>query len=174
MAIGMTAALIGVGLAVAGAGAYMQHRATERMAREQKAASTRAENLRQQQNQLDAMRRRRQAYRESILARSQAMAAGTNMGSAGAGSSGVIAGAGNAVSTGAQNQQTLNSSQVIGAGMFDANRDYANATARGQIGQSWGSTLTSLGGMLIQNAGTFSRVGTYASQRPMNLLSFTG
>lgn len=155
--------IIGIGVAVAGAGAYMNAKATDKMASQQKAASIKAENIREQQNQLDASRRRRQAYRESILARSQAVAAGTNMGAAGAGSSGVLGGAGNAMTTGTQNQQTVTSAELMGADMFSANRAYATATAKGQQGQAWGNALTSLGGMMIQNAGTIDRLGTFGA-----------
>lgn len=164
---------IGLGLAasVAGAGysAYKQNQASKAAEK----ASIKAENARQQQNQLDAARRRRQAFRESLLARSQAVSAGANQGALMG--SGVAGGIAQATATGFQNQQTINSSQTLGNQVFSANRQFASATAMGQQGAAWGGALTSLGGALMANAGTIGRLGTYSasSGQPMNLMSYT-
>lgn len=149
---------IGLGVAASVAGVGYSAISTNKAAKEQKAASTRAENARQQQNELDAMRRRRQAVRQAMLARSQAVSAGVNQGASLQGS-GVLAGAGNAYATGQQNQQTITAGQLLGNQVFDANRAYASATARGQQGAAWGNALANIGGMLISNAGTINRLG---------------
>ena len=156
--------IMGVGLATSLAGSFMQASAQSKMAKEQSAASKRAEDARQQQMQLDASRRRRQAVRDSMLARSQAMAVGTAQG-ASQGSS--VAGAmAQATATGFQNQQTTQSAEILGAEVFSANRAYADATAKGTSKMAWGGAISSLGGMLMNNAGTLNRLGTYYTQRP--------
>lgn len=149
--------LIGVGLAAGAVGIGMQAYTQSKMANEQKKIAQRQENVRQQQNQLDAMRRRRQAFRESQQARAQAISQGANQGAIYG--SGVVAGAGNAITTGNQNQQTVNAASGLSATQFDLSRQYASVTAAGQQGMAWGGALSSLGGMMVQNAGTFARVG---------------
>lgn len=145
-------------------GTVMQASAQSKMAREQKAATERAENAREAQMRLDADRRRRQAFRESLLARSTAMSTGTAQNAAQG--SGVAGGMAQAVATGLQNQQTAVAAETLGAEVFAANRDYAAATARGTSKMAWAGALSGIGGMLMNNAGTIGRLGTYYTNRP--------
>jgi len=81
--------------------------------------------------------------------------------------SGVQAAMGQATAQGAENQQTVNSSQILGSRVFSANRDYFNATQKGQAGMALGQGLSAIGGALVSNAGTISKLGTYFSNRPV-------
>lgn len=155
---------LGLGAAASIGGTIMGASAQSKMAKEQKEATTRAENARQQQMALDADRRRRQAFRESLLARSQALTVGTAQNASQG--SGVAGGMAQATATGYQNQQTVNSAEQLGARIFDANRDYAAATARGQSKMAMAGALSSFGNMIMSNSGTIGRLGTYYTQRP--------
>ncbi len=158
---GFTALAIGLGVAAQVAGTVISASAQSRMAEEQRQASVAAENARRQQMQLDASRRRREAIRQMLFARSAALTTGTNQG-AGQGS-GVQGAIGQAVATGRQNVNTVNSAETLGGRVFDANIQYADATARGQQGMNFGSAISSLGGALVSNAGAIGRLGTYAT-----------
>src|SRR5690606_13887283 len=126
-----------------------------RMIQEQTAASTRAENAREQQMQLDAQRRRRVAIREAQMARSMGLTVGTAQGATG--SSSLSAALGGATATGLENQQTSVAAETIGSRIFGANRDYFRATQRGTAGMAIGQGISSLGNALVSNAGTISR-----------------
>lgn len=147
--------IAGVGIAASVAGtavSYMGQRSAVK-------ASERAEAIRKRQMDLEAQRERRSAVRQSILARAQTLTAGTQMG-AGAGS-GVAGGLGSLSSQLAGNIRNINQGQQLGTQMFGANADMA----RGQGMASMGAGISSLGGTLVNNAGTFGRVGTYMTQR---------
>lgn len=161
-------AMVGIGLSVIGTGISMS--AQQRMAREQEEASRRTENAREQQMQLDAQRRRRQSIREGILARSQAMAVG--VGQNVLHSTGVMGAMGQASAQSAENVQTVNQSEALGSRIFEGNRAYAAAGARGQSMSAFGSGLASLGGAIVNNAGTINRLGTYYSQRPSQVPAY--
>lgn len=147
MATGATA-LIGIGLSLVGS--FMAARAQQRMIAEQTAASKRAENARQQQMQLDGMRRRRQSIRQAIAARSQALTIGTAQGAGGG--SGIQSAMGGAMAMGQENQNVVAQSEVLGGRVFDANRDYFDATQRGQAGMAFGQGIASLGGAITRIA----------------------
>ena len=153
-----------IGLAISAAGTVIGYSSQQKMIAEQTAASKKAENSREQQMQLDSSNRRRQSVREAIVARSMGLAAGTNAG-AGQGS-GVAAALGQATAQGAENQQVVNSSQILGSRVFAANRDYFNATQKGQAGMALGEGLSSLGGAIVNNAGTINQMGQYFGNRP--------
>jgi len=153
-----------IGLAISAAGTVIGYSSQQKMIAEQTAASKKAENSREQQMQLDSSNRRRQSVREAIVARSMGLAAGTNAG-AGQGS-GVAAALGQATAQGAENQQVVNSSQILGSRVFAANRDYFNATQKGQAGMALGEGLSSLGGAIVNNAGTINQMGQYFGDRP--------
>lgn len=159
---GFSAIATGLGIGLQLVGTFMAASAQSRMAEEQKEASITAENSRRQQMQLDASRRRRQAIREMLFARSTALSTGVNQG-AGGQSSGVLGAMGQATATGRQNVQTVNAAETLGGRVFDANIQFAEATARGQKGMAMGGAISSLGGALVSLAGTFGRVGTYAT-----------
>lgn len=112
-----------------------------------------AEKQRQKQLNLDAARQRRTAVRNAIWAKSQALSTatsqGANFGSGVPGAYGQIEGrTGNELEASGQNQE-------IGNNIFAANRRAYNAS----IISDFGSGLTSLGGLFMQDAGTFKRVG---------------
>lgn len=137
---GLVIGAIGIGLQV-----YGQAQQTKAM----KAA----EAEREKQMNLDAMRQRREIAKNAAMAHATALATATNQGaqfgSALPGAYGQIAGqAGNQFVGVQQNQQ-------IGQNIFKDNMNYYNASVFTDIG----SGLQSLGGTMVNNAGTFSRVG---------------
>lgn len=155
-----------IGLAVSAAGTVIGYSSQQKMIAQQTAASKKAENSRQQQMQLDSANRRRQSVREAIVARSLGLAAGTNAGAQYG--SGVAAATGQATAQGAENQQVVNSSEILGSRVFAANRQYFNATQKGQAGMALGEGLSAIGGAIVNNAGTINQLGSYYTGRPQN------
>lgn len=153
-----------IGTAISLVGTFMQTSAQQKMVAEQTAASKRAENGREQQMQLDAQRRRRQAVRESLLARSMSLTVGTSQGAQYG--TGVAAGMSGATSQSLENQQGINSAELIGSRIFQANRDYFDATQRGQSGMALGAGISSIGGAIVSNAGAISQLGQNATAGP--------
>lgn len=165
---GFSAIAMALGAVTSVAGTVISMSAQSRMSQEQEAASKRAENARQQQSQLDASRRRREAVRSSMLARATALSTGANQGAQFG--SGVEGGMAQATATGFQNQSTVTQAEILGGRVFSANRDYASATARGQQGQAFGSGLSSLGNTLMSVSPQIGRLGTYmTTQNPNNV-----
>lgn len=160
----MGAAIGAIGSVVSVVGQVMSYSAQQRMINEQTAASKRAENAREQQMQLDAQRRRRQAVREGLLARSMSLSAGVNQGAQyGTGVAGGMAGA---MGMSLENQQGVNSGEILGSRIFQANRDYFDATQRGQAGMALGQGISALGGALTSNAGAIGRLGGGTGSEP--------
>jgi hypothetical protein len=110
-----------------------------------------AEALRQRQMNLQATREKRNTIRQSIVARAQALSAGTAQG--GTGGSGLMGGLGQIAAQGASNLQGISQGQELGNQMFDANRQIS----RGQTMQSIGAGFQSLGSYLSQGFEQFSR-----------------
>lgn len=140
-------AAVGLILQVAGLGLSLYGQS------QQTAAMKRAEDARNKQMNLDAQRRRRDVIRNAVYAQAQARntaaSQGALYGSAYPGGQGQISGrAGNQTVESSQNQE-------IGSDIFAANKDYYNASVYTDIGAGLGS----LGGMLVNNAGTIKRVG---------------
>lgn len=162
-----TLAIIGLGASLAGTGLQVYGQMRQAAAqRDQVAAFRKAENLRKKQMNLDSARRRREIIRQSIIARGMAVNNAANQGAVGGtgltgGMFEIGGGARRAIS------QT-NQNQGIGAGIFDANLEGGNAQMReadaGSIA-AFGSGLSSLGGSIVNNIGTFNRVGTYLGSR---------
>lgn len=146
-----------IGTAVSLVGTVVQAGAQQKMVNEQTAASKRAENNREQQMQLDSQRRRRQAVREAIMARSMSLTVGTSQGAQYG--TGVAAGMSGATAQGLENQQGVNSAEILGSRIFAANRDYFDATQRGQAGMALGAGISSIGGAIVSNAGAITRLG---------------
>lgn len=144
---------IGVGASVAGTAVSFagQQRANK--------AAQRAERIREAQMKMEAVRERRQQVRQMVMARAQALQAGVNQGAQGG--SGVMGGMSAASSQGRANLATTNASEALGGQMFSANRQ----EAAGRNMASIGSGISSLGGIMMQNAGTFGRVGTFLTSR---------
>lgn len=154
------AAVIGlIGTAASVAGTIVSANAQAKMVAEQTEASKKAENARQQQMQMDAQHRRRQSVRESIMARAMSLAVGVSQGAQEG--SGVQAAMGGATAMGLENQQATTAAETLGGRVFAANRQYADATARGQRGMALGAGLSAIGGALVSNAGTIGQIGTF-------------
>lgn len=146
-----------IGTAVSLVGSFVSAGAQQKMVNEQTAASKRAENSREQQMQLDSQRRRRQAVREAIMARSMSLTAGVGQGAQYG--TGVAAGMSGATAQGLENQQGINSGEIIGGRIFQANRDYFEATRSGQAGMAFGQGISAIGGAITSNAGAIGRLG---------------
>lgn len=118
-------------------------------------AAEKAESLREKQMSLEAERRQRQIRREQIVARSQAL---SNATAQGAGEGTGLQGAYGQISGTANNAKVeTEQNRSIGAGIFQANA----AAARAGGMAATGGGIASLGGAIIQNYGTFGRVGEY-------------
>jgi hypothetical protein len=166
---GLTTILLGVGLATSLAGTAVQMVAAQKQAKAQKAsirAQQKAEAQRERQMNLDAQRSRREEVRKAQRARAQAVAQiqsqGAQGGSAVQGASGQIFG------QAARAQVATTQNQQIGANIFAANRERAAAdmkAADARALSSFGSGIASIGGVFMSNAGTFGRIGTFASSR---------
>lgn len=146
-----------IGGAISLVGSLVSSSAQQQMVAEQTAASKRAENSREQQMQLDSQRRRRQAVREGLMARSMSLSVGVAQGAQFG--TGVAAGMSGATAQGLENQQGVNSAQILGGRIFQANRDYFDATQRGQAGMAFGQGISSIGGAISSNAGAIGRLG---------------
>lgn len=153
-----------IGLALSLGGQAISYSAQQKMIAEQTNASKKAENSREQQMRMDANHRRRQAVREGVVARSNSLAVGVSQGAQY--SSGIAGAMGNATSQGLQNQQIASASEVMGGRVFAANREYFNASQRGQAGMAMGQGLSSLGGAIVNNADEINSMGQYFGQRP--------
>lgn len=137
---GLIISAVGLGLQVYG---HMQ----------QTKAQQDAEGQRKKQMNLDTLRSRREVARNALMARSTALASGTaqgaQYGSGMQGGFGQVAGrAGTQTLAGNQNQE-------IGNNIFSANNRYYQAS----VMTDFGSGLYSLGGGMIQNSGTYGRIG---------------
>ena len=144
-----TIAAIGLGIAAAGTGVAIAGQA------QASAAQQKAEQVRKKAANLDILRKRREAIRQAQFATAQAEAAAVNQG-AQFGSVLPQAEAG-IQSQLAYNEKNINQDRQIGNQLSDANA----ARARGEGIASVGSGIASLGGQVVNNAQTISRVGTY-------------
>lgn len=145
--------IAGIGLAIGAGGAFLNFQADKKAAKESK----KAEKLREQQMNLDAMRKRREVIRQMIVAKATGASNAAVQGVSG-GDSAVVGGQAQAVATAARNTSAINQSQSIGQGIFDANAGIAAAQRTG----AWGQAFQSVGGGLIENSETISRVGATA------------
>lgn len=120
---------------------------------QQARAQKQEEALREQQMNLDAMRQRREVVKNAAMARATALANASSQGAQFG--SGLQGGYGEIAGQAGQQMQAVNQNQEIGAGIFAANRRYYTASVFTDIG----SGLYSLGGSMINNAGTYSKLG---------------
>lgn len=179
----LSTVIAAAGLAVAGVGAVMSYSAAKSTAKAQEqslAAQQQAEGLRQQQMNLDASRRKREIVRASMAARSAALAQTTAQGAAGAGGSSLAGAYGAIAGRAGTNFSGVDQNQQIGNAMFATHQTqlsaYRSAAQSGAMG-AMGAGLMSLGGMAVNNAGTFGKVGSYFmgnSKGPTNVGSATG
>lgn len=152
---------IGVGLQVAGS--VFGSMAQQKMVAEQTRASKKAENAREQQMRLESANRRRQAVREAVVGRAMAQSVGVAQGAQyGSGVAGAMA---NATAQGAENQQVTSATEAIGGRVFEANREYFDATQKGSAKVAMWQGISSLGGAISSNAGRINQIGSYYSGR---------
>lgn len=150
--MGVETIIAGIGLVLGAVGTGVQVKA----ANDASEASKRAENLREQQMNLEAARQRRQVVRNALKARSMALNSATNQGASRG--SGLQGGYGQIGSEAGGNILGINQGTAIGAGIFETNRDAAGAAALASFGQGLGS----LGGALVNNSETIGKIATYA------------
>lgn len=158
----MAAAAMIVGLGISIFGTIMQVEAANKAAAAQKKAlalQQKSEAAREQAMRLDAKRRQREAIRQSIIARSQALSAGTNQGAqygtALPGAYGQISGQlGNEVSG-------IAGQAVLGAEIFKNNRGVLSARkeeADAGAMSALGGGISSLGGAVGRSLGAIGRM----------------
>jgi hypothetical protein len=158
-----TLAIVGLGASIVGTGVqvYGQVKAAQAQ-RAQAAAFRKAENLRKKQMNLDAARRRREIIRQGIVARGLALNNAANQGALSG--SGILGGLFEIGGGARRAVSQTNQNQSIGAGIFNANIEGGNAQGAeaSALGTAnLGAGLNTLGEALVQNFGTFNRVGTY-------------
>lgn len=150
---------IGLAIAAAGVGVSVFSAASQaKYAKKSLAAQREAENLRRQQMNLDAVRRRREIARNAQVAQAQSLTTATNQGAAGSGPEGALAGiAGQANTALAGSLQA----QDLGNRIFDANEKGSYAQAGAAQAGMWGSiggALGSLGQGMIKQHETIGNV----------------
>ena len=155
---------IGIGLALGIGGAVTSFFGGQDAADAQQAAiaaQQRAEAVRMEAMKYDADRRRRQLIREMLIARSTAVQRGANAGANSSGSSALPGAFGQITGRTGFGLEGVNTNLAFGKQMFNANQqllqsklDMVDAQSTMQLG----STLSSLGGAFMGNAGTISRV----------------
>ncbi len=150
---GITTALLIGSLALTAAGTAVSVKGQMGMAK----AQQKGEKLREAQMNLDAKRQRREAIRQGIIARSQALFNANNQGAEGG--SGLPGGYGQVSGETNRQVQAVSQNQQIGAGIFGANRDYYSQSSVAAFGQG----MTSLGQTVLSNLGPLSRLGNYAA-----------
>lgn len=113
-----------------------------------------AEAARNTQMNLDVLRQRRDVARNAMMARATALASATNQGAQFG--SGLQGGYGQIAGRAGNQDLSATQSQQLGQQTFNAHQKYYNASVFTDIG----SGLYSLGGSMINNAGTISRIGS--------------
>lgn len=155
------------GLGLAAGSTYMSYKSSQQanQANQQAiAAQQKAEELRKEQMDLDATRRRREILRQSVAARSASLAVTTSQGAAYEGGSALPGSYGSISGRTNVNAAGVNQNQEIGTGIFQAHAEQLTAyraAANAQSQQAMWQGLSSLGSALISNAGTIDKVGTY-------------
>lgn len=144
--------IAGVGLALSATGVATSYAGSKQAAEGQE----KAERARKKQMQLDVMRRRREAIRESIVARSTAL---TNATAQGAGEgSGLQGGYGQISQVMGQSLVAGQQNLALGNEIFDANTQ----TAQGQTVAAFGAGAANIGGVLMDNNVKLSKLGNRA------------
>ena len=162
-AITTLAAVGGLALTAAGTASSISGARSTQKAQEQGiAAQQEGEVARKKAMEIDASRRRREIIRQSMIARSHALATGVNQGAAGKGGSampgsfGQIMGESNFALAGVDSQLQL------GRDLFASNVNLLNARRAGASAEtttSMGRGLSSLGGTALGNIGAIDRIG---------------
>lgn len=143
-----TAALVGAGASVFGTVQSMG------AAKEAAAASRQAEDLRKKQMELDTARKTRELIRETQGKQSSALQSAVN---AGAQYSSVTPGAqGQLEGAFRSNVQALNENASIGASLFEANSNLADAQASAKEGDA----ISKIGSTLFANSENIGKIGS--------------
>lgn len=121
--------------------------------KKQAGASARAERLRKQQMFLESARKRREQIRQMLISQGMIANNAANSG-VGQGSSGVVGGSQAIASNTAFNNVGVDQGTDIGAGIFDANEQFAQAGSTAALGQGIGN----LGNQLTSNSEAGGRV----------------
>jgi hypothetical protein len=128
-------------------------------AKKQAQLEQRAEEVRSRQVQLEAQRQRRQVIRQALAKQAQARVIATNEG---AQSGSALQGVENAISNQASGAiQNTNAAVENAKTMFGINAEISRARiaqAEGNQTSQLGTGLSSLGGNLMQNSGTFNKL----------------
>jgi hypothetical protein len=114
-----------------------------------------AEKTRQQQMNLEAMRRRREIIRNSEMARAQAMAIASAQGASDG--SGIEGALGQIQGASGRGILGVNQNEELGNRLFDINSQITDNSIKQAGAQTWstiGGAMSSLGGMGIKNADT--------------------
>lgn len=163
----LSAALLGGGLALGAAGTFMQFQGMQKQAAAQKAQAAlgmEEEQTRQAALRLDATRRTRESVRQSFIARgqaeNQAANSGSQYGSMLPGVEGQIAGQTSFNIAGVQGNRELGES--LSKSNIEGYRQ-GNIAREGGMEAAMGAGVTSMGGMILNGMGTFTRLGTYAT-----------
>lgn len=130
-------------------GGYKQMQGQKEMVK----AQQKAEKLRERQMNLQAMRERRDVIRQSILARSTALAQTTAQGASAAGSSALGGAYGQIGGDAGRQTVAINQNQQIGQGIFKANRQYFAGTQQVGMGQAIAGAGEAISGGLTSSFG---------------------
>lgn len=167
-AAGVSAAAGVAGVGVAALGMAEQAKGVREQRRGQEEAlalQSQIESKRQQQLNLDAMRRRREVVRQSLAARALALSTATAQGAGASGTSAIGGAYGQIQGRQGVNDNGIRQNQEIGNEIFGLNRGVLSAyrtVAAGQSMSQLGAGLTSFGGAILNNAGTIGKVGEFA------------
>lgn len=154
-----------VGVATAAAGTVMSYQGSQKQAeavQQQVALEQQMEQERKKQMELDAMRRKRELIRRSVAAHSYAVAQTTAQGAGAPGSSALGGAEGGISGRTGTDELGINQNLEIGENLFGLNYNLLGTKqqyAEGQTTSSLGSGLYSLGGTILQNAGSIYKVG---------------
>lgn len=160
LTVSAISAAVGVaGLAAQGVSAWGQKKERQNVTE----ASIRAEDLREQQMNLEAQRLTRQKIREAQVANSLSLARSVNQG-AGVGSSALFGAYGQTQGELGRSLVGIRENQDIGAGIFDANRDIAQGQGQIAMWEGFGK----LGTTITSQASNVGRIfGSYPGNAPL-------
>lgn len=144
-----TAIATGIGLAISAIGLGVQVDAAGDAAK----AQQKAEAARKKQMELDALRRRREAIREAIAARSLALSNATAQGAAEG--SGLLGGYAQIAGQAGRNILATNQNVELGNQIYDANSQYASAQSRSSIGGG----MVDIGKTVLNNNKKIAQIG---------------
>lgn len=144
----VTSIIAAVGVAVAAGGAYMQYEGQKDAASAQRAQNA----LNERRTNLEANRKKRELYRQTMITRAQSLATSTNQGAGGSSAQGGATG--DIFNAGQYNVAGVNQGQDFSRQNVGLN----NAIGSAGTMASMGSGMSSLGGSIINNAQVISRV----------------